>query len=310
MDISVIIPVKNGEKYLKECLDSVFSQTFKGSYEVIVGVDPSLDKTLEIAKSYQKDHPNLLVEEREGKGVQLNRMASIKKAKGKYICFLDGDDYYSPTFLEEMYEEISRGYDVINCSFKVDTNSKLKKNMFTKEIELDSLGACSALLKDTYMRSFLWSKIFKRELFDLHLPSFKASDAMFEDTMLVYYLYMNAKKVKSIKKPLYIYRNNSSSVTKGEKKERFTYHLYVFSFIRYLCDLNENKGYLRGFLKNFKRSKLSLWFDAHVSKHALGNGGIKELKKHKLILKDLHKKEKMDMSRYPDIDAFIKESLS
>ena len=310
MDISVIIPVKNGEKYLKRCLNSVFLQTFKGSYEVIVGVDPSIDRSLEIAREYQLSHPNLIVEEREGKGVQYNRMASIKRAQGKYLCFLDADDYYSKEYLEVMFNEIEKGYDVVNCSFKVDTNGKLSKNLFTKKKDFDTYGACKALLRDTYMRSFLWSKIFKRELFDNKLPIFKASDAMFEDTMTVFAIFMKINKVRSIRKPLYIYHNNMQSVTKNEKKERFSYHLLVFAYVRYLCDISEDKRYLKGFLRNFSRTRLSLWFDGHVSRHILGNGGRKELKKHKRILKDLKRKEKLDIEKYPIIKHFVEESSS
>ena len=310
MDISVIIPVKNGEKYIKQCLDSVFNQSFNGTYEVILGVDPSTDKTLEIAKEYQKDHPNLIVESRSGKGVQFNRMDSIKKAKGKYLCFLDGDDYYTKDYLKIMYEEIEKGFDIVNCSFKTDKNGRIGANIFRKKAELDSVGACKALLKDSYLRSFLWSKIFKRELFELKLPVFKASDALFEDVMLNYFLLMNAKKVKLIKDNLYVYRRNSSSVTKSAQKQRFEYHLYVFCYMRYLCDLNENKQYLQGFLKTLNRSKLSLWYDGHVSKKVLGNGGLKELKKHKEILKDLRSKEKLDLNKYPAIKKFIEESIN
>lgn len=310
MDISVIIPVKNGAKYLKRCLNSVFLQTFKGSYEVIVGVDPSIDRSLEIAREYQLSHPNLIVEEREGKGVQYNRMDSIKRAQGKYLCFLDVDDYYSKEYLEVMYNEIEKGYDVVNCSFKVDTNGKLSKNLFTKKKDFDTYGACKALLRDTYMRSFLWSKIFKRELFDNKLPIFKASDAMFEDTMTVFAIFMKINKVRSIRKPLYIYHNNMQSITKNEKKERFSYHLLVFAYVRYLCDINEDKRYLKGFLRNFSRTRLSLWFDGHVSRHILGNGGRKELKKHKRILKDLKRKEKLDIDKYPVIKQFVEESNS
>lgn len=310
MDISVIIPVKNEEKHIKRCLDSVFNQSFEGSYEVIVGVDPSEDKSLEIAKEYMKDHPNLIVEARQGKGVHFNRMDSIAKAKGKYICFLDADDYYSKDYLKIMYEEIEKGYDVVNCSFKVDKNNKIRKNPFVKNIEHDSIGACKALLKDTYIRGFLWSKIFKRELFDQKLPIIKASDALFEDIVLVYYIFMHCQKVKSIKTPLYFYCNTASSTTKTAKKYRFEYHLNAFSIIRYLCDLEANKGYLRGFLKTFIRTWSSLWFDGQVSRIVLGHGGLKELRLHKNIIKDLKKKEKLDFAKYPAIKKVILETLN
>ena len=121
---------------------------------------------------------------------------------------------------------------------------------------------------------------------------------------------MKINKVRSIRKPLYIYHNNMQSVTKNEKKERFSYHLLVFAYVRYLCDINEDKRYLKGFLRNFSRTRLSLWFDGHVSRHILGNGGRKELKKHKRILKDLKRKEKLDIEKYPIIKHFVEESSS
>ena len=309
MEISVIIPVKNGEKYLSQCLDSVFNQSFDGDYEVILGIDPSDDKTNEIALEYQKNHSNLIVENRRGLGVQINRMDSIKKAKGKYLCFLDADDYYDKDYLKVMHEEISKGYDVINCSFKIDKNGKISNNLFAKNKELDSPQACKAILLDTYMRSFLWSKIFKRELFEIeNIPSFKSKTAMFEDTMLVYYLFMHTKKVKSISNPLYYYRDNASSATKSERKERFEYHINVFAYIRHLCDENENKQYLTDFRKTMFRSKMSLFYDGHVSRHVLGHGGLAELKRNKEILKDLKNQNKMDINRYPSIKQFIEES--
>ena len=235
MDISVIIPVKNGDKYLRECLDSVFAQSFKGDYEVILGIDPSTDKTLEIAKEYQKEHPNLIVEEREGKGVQLNRMASLKKAKGKYICFLDADDYYHKDYLKIMFDEIEKGYDVVNCSFFNQKNSKISKNSFVKEADFDSPQGCKAILKDSYMRGYLWTKIYRRKLFDLKLPVLKVKRALFEDTLITYFMFMNAKKIRSIKTPLYYYRYVETSATKEASSDRYFYHLFVIFFSFFWC---------------------------------------------------------------------------
>ena len=310
MDISVIIPVKNGEKYLRECLDSVFNQTFTGEYEVIVEIDPSEDKTVEIVNEYKELHQNLLVDLQNGLGVQGCRNEGIKRAKGKYVCFLDADDYYQKDYLKIMYEEIEKGYDVVNCAFKLKTDRKIRKTIFAKNRELDSLQACRYLLKDTFLRSFYWSKIFKKDLFKNGVPTIRTKGAIFEDVASVYYLLMHAQKVKSIKQYLYFYRVHDSSLTQTIKKERFAYHLKVFCYIRYLCDNNENVGYLRGFLKNILRCKLSLIYDASVTKKELGHSACKHMKLHKTILKDLKKKEKLDIAKYPEIEHFIKEEIN
>ena len=266
MDISVIIPVKNGEKYLRQCLDSVFKQSFKGDYEVIININPSTDKTLEIANEYAKNYPLVVLENKEGKSVQQTRMIAVNKAKGKYICFLDSDDYLDKDFLKIMFEEAEKGFDIVNCSFKTDKDGKISKNSFVKNVELDTYAACRALLKDTYIRSFQCTKIFKKELYDEHIPVVKKHGVLFEDALAVYYAFMKAKKVKSITNPLYVYRSHSSSQTKQENPERFMSHLQAFCYIRYLIDKQEDNRYLQGFLKNVFRMKLSLWYDGHISK--------------------------------------------
>ena len=296
MDISVIIPVKDGEAYIKNCLDSVFNQTFEGEYEVIVGVDPSSDHTFEIVESYKKDHPNLIVEHRRGLGVSINRIDSVKRSKGRYICFLDGDDYYTPNYLKVMFNEIEKGYDAVNCSFYVDRDGKIEKNSFTLDGELSSLEACKAVLKDSYIRGFLWTKMFKRELFELDpLPIFKAKDAMFEDTILIYYQAMNFSKAKCISVPLYYYRDNKSGATKKEKKIRYEYHLKAFAFIRHLCDENPNPEYLKGFRETLLRSKASLWFDKLVSRHVLTKEDAKALRP---LYEAITGKEKLDINKF------------
>ena len=305
MDISVIIPVKNGEAYLEKCLDSVFSQSFKGEYEVILGIDPSEDKTEEIANRFKEKHPNLIVGLRENKGVQANRMKSISLAKGKYLCFLDADDYYHKDYLKIMYEEIEKGYDIVNCSFITDKNGKLSKNLFSKEIELNSVDGCHALLKDSYMRGFFWTKIYKRELWEMKLPILTGKKVLFEDTIINYFIFMNAKKVKSIKDPLYFYRNNPVSITKGGFKDRYLTHLFAFSYIRYLCDNDKNSGYLQGFFKTLGRSKLSLRYDKFATRKVLTKEDKINIKKHKPLLKDLAKKEKLDPNKYPAFKSYL-----
>lgn len=306
MDVSVIIPVKNGEKYLRECLDSVFNQSFKGDYEVIINVNPSTDKTLEIANEYAKSHPLVVLENKESRTVQQTRMTAVRKATGKYICFLDSDDYLDKDFLKIMFEEAEKGFDIVNCSFKTDKDGKVQSNVFIKEAELDSYQACSALLRDTYVRSFQCTKIIKRELYDANIPVVKKQGVLFEDALAVYYAFLKSKKVKSITKPLYIYRSHKSSATKQANPNRFINHLQAFCYIRYLIDNQKDNGYLRGFLKNVFRMQLSLWYDGHISRKVLGYGGFKALRLHKKIIKELKTKGKFDYTKFPEIDEYIK----
>ena len=114
---------------------------------------------------------------------------------------------------------------------------------------------------------------------------------------------MHVNRVKSISDPLYYYRDNKSSVTKVENKNRYSYHIKTFAYIRYLCDLNDNKEYLKGFRKTWMRSSLSLWFDKYVSRHVLTKVDIR---KEKPLLKAIKGKDRLDIS-INNFDKFIEE---
>lgn len=101
--ISVIIPVFNVERYLKRCLDSVLMQTIK-EIEVICIDDGSEDHSYDILLEYQKKHENMIILRQENQGAGIARNYGIRKAAGKYLCFMDSDDYYAQdNALERLY---------------------------------------------------------------------------------------------------------------------------------------------------------------------------------------------------------------
>lgn len=103
---SVIIPVFNKESYIERTLKSVYAQTY-GNYEVIVVDDGSKDRSLEVVTAYVKDKPNTQVIKQENSGVAVARNNGVANARGQFICFLDSDDWWEETFLEEMDSLIS-----------------------------------------------------------------------------------------------------------------------------------------------------------------------------------------------------------
>lgn len=93
MKISIIIPVYNAENFLKECLDSVVQQTIEEK-EVLCIDDGSSDKSYEILKQYQSRYSYIRVFQQKNKGAGAARNIGLKEASGKYVCFLDADDFY------------------------------------------------------------------------------------------------------------------------------------------------------------------------------------------------------------------------
>lgn len=108
MQVSVIVPMYNVENYIKECLDSLVNQTLK-DMEVIVVNDGSTDGGVEIVESYCKKYPDLIrLVHKENGGLSDARNYGIPYAKGKYIGFLDSDDYVESTMYEKMSKNLMK----------------------------------------------------------------------------------------------------------------------------------------------------------------------------------------------------------
>lgn len=130
--ISVIIPVYNMAKYLQQCLDSVVEQTLK-EIEIIAINDGSTDESLEILNSYANNYKNIKIISQENKGAGLARNKGIDTAIGKYIAFIDPDDYYpSNDCLEALYNAANRN-GVLMCGGLIMRNQNGIKSLWDKK---------------------------------------------------------------------------------------------------------------------------------------------------------------------------------
>lgn len=128
--ISVVIPVYNVEKYIKECIESVINQTFK-DIEIIVVDDGSKDSSMKIVEKYLYDKRIKIIKQKNG-GAASARNTGMKEAKGKYIYFIDSDDFIENNVLEELYKNSElETMDIVFTSFSYYKN-KLKKTKKSK----------------------------------------------------------------------------------------------------------------------------------------------------------------------------------
>ena len=125
-DISIIIPIYNAEKYLKKCIDSLVEQT-KKELEFILINDGSTDDTEKIIKSYKDKRIKYF--KNKNQGIGKTRNFGIEKATGKYIMFLDSDDYLEPDSCEFLYNTAEKEKsDLVICDFyKVYENNKIEE---------------------------------------------------------------------------------------------------------------------------------------------------------------------------------------
>lgn len=223
--VSVIIPVYKTEKYIIECLDSVVCQTLK-EIEIICIDDASPDTSDEIIKGYMEQDGRIQYFRNEkNKGLSFCRNLGISKSKGKYIQFLDSDDYLVPNALERLwsvaetnqlevlvtdheteYETLDgrdpTKFDLCLCGSVMDG-----KSLFVKET------ACDAIIV-TSVTQFVLRKFLLRE-------NIKFYEGIYhEDHLYSYYVRKYAKRTMAIAEKPYVYRIRESSITTGGVSDR------------------------------------------------------------------------------------------
>ena len=138
--ISVIVPIFNGEKYLRRCIESILKQTYK-NIELILINDGSEDKSLAICEEYKKNDKRIIIINKENEGVSIARNIGIEKATGELISFVDADDYLEITFLQELFdmmkkyntEYITCGYNRVYDNHIEQVNNDLKEILMTAD---------------------------------------------------------------------------------------------------------------------------------------------------------------------------------
>lgn len=204
--VSIIIPIYNVEKYLEKCLDSCLNQTLE-EIEVIAVCDASPDHSSVIMKKYERKYPgkiiNVFLNENLKQGGARNK--GIEIAKGKYICFVDGDDYIDYTMCEKLYIKGEKEkLDIVCCNgFYVYTNKKL---YWEKIKSYDSLSK-------THLQNFTGQcyMIIRRDII-VRNNLFYPAHILHEDCSVVPLWYLKADKVGLVDEGLY-YQNihNDSS---------------------------------------------------------------------------------------------------
>lgn len=206
MDVSIIIPVYNVGDFLEEAIESLLNQKSDVKYEIIIVNDASTDNTSSILKKYN-DSKIKVLNNSNNLGPGASRNKGIEKAKGKYLMFVDGDDYVSPNFVDVMYNQIIKNKaDICICNIVRLENEKET---------IWHLGDKGIYKKGDYNKILLMkfhscNKIFKRELLENNLYP---ANMFFEDVVAVSKSILDAKRIVKIDDALYYYRRRKTSIT-------------------------------------------------------------------------------------------------
>lgn len=208
--VSIIVTVYNIEKYLEECIDSLINQTYQ-SIEIILVNDGSTDGSLEICNKYEKVNENIKVINQKNAGLSVARNVGVYEATGKYITFVDGDDWLKKDairtlvwLMEENDADISsiirEGHQYSSGEIIIGDDKRMLLHLFNTQ--------CFEV----------WGKLYKKELFNsIRFPEGK----IHEDLYIIPSLIAKCSKVVIYHKGLYYYRQREESIMSQVRKSDF-----------------------------------------------------------------------------------------
>lgn len=216
--VSVIVPVFNAESTIEKCIKSVLTQSLN-SVQLILINDGSTDSTYNVLAKYEEDD-NILVVHKFNEGVSIARNVGIDAALGKYLFFLDSDDYIETDVLEKMYNCAEKNQlDLISCSHTEFNATLYSGNSNIAEAFLaDSPDEICKHFLDVFPKSAC-AKLFKRELLVKHKLYFQPHMKLGEDLYFTYSYILIVKKIGKVEAFYRIQNVNSVSLSKRYVEE-------------------------------------------------------------------------------------------
>ncbi len=235
--VSIIIPVYNVEKYIEKCVISLLNQTYNNCEFIFIN-DGTKDDSVNIIKKFKDDR--IILIEQSNQGVSSARNAGLKKSKGKYIMFLDADDYVANDYVEYLYDLISKN----DADFAYTTNLYQSKNdiQIDKDyIEIIDGKKSSGLLLSPDVVVGCYNKIYKKSIIDNNKLQFRTDLFYGEGLNFIIRMSLVSNKVAVGKRRVLYYRkNNISSATTKYNNEKYINGLKSLEIIKEMIDFDDD----------------------------------------------------------------------
>ena len=221
--VSVIIPVYRTEAYLDRCVESIVNQTYR-NLEILLVDDGSPDNCPQMCDAWAEKDGRIKVIHQENGGLSAARNAAVDICKGKYIVFMDSDDYAEREYVAYLHQLITENQaDIAECEFRFQTPKGSVINYIEDNQEVVVLNQCDALWQlcdGTMVSNSACAKIYPAELFQsIRYPE----GHVFEDLGTTYKLFLRSEKIAFGKRALYNYiRHEKTIMTSGFKWERLS----------------------------------------------------------------------------------------
>ena len=221
--ISIIVPVYNMEKYLRQCVDSILAQTFK-DFELLLVNDGSKDSSPQICDEYAAADARVRVIHKENSGQADSRNIAIKEAKAPLIGFVDSDDWIDPDMYETLYRTmVENDADISMCGHYLSYVNHERPSCQGGCVNVyEGSQALQMILDDREIKSYLVDKLYKKEVITDLLPK----SYYYEDYATLFKWFAGASRVAICNSPKYHYRQRQGS-TDMDCDPRKKYHFYL-----------------------------------------------------------------------------------
>ncbi len=220
-EISVCIPIWNVEKYVAQCLVSVFNQTIIDKAEIIIVNDFTPDNSVEVVQQVAEKYPIHkhrlhIINHEKNKGLAAARNTGLVNSTGKYVIQVDSDDWIEPDYLEKLYNAAEKNdADISGC----DYFAEYKDNTLTVREDLTKTPQDCLKYIITICQGIIWTKLVKKSLFTNNNISWVEGIDMGEDLLICSKLFAHAKKVADVNVPLYHYRQTNPNSYCNDKSK-------------------------------------------------------------------------------------------
>ena len=278
--LSIIVPVYNAEKYLKDCLNSLLCQSVNGGYEIVCVNDGSKDSSQQILDEYSQSYPEIIkVFNKNNGGVSSARNFGIHKASGKFITFVDSDDYILPNSVGQVVDFLEKENAlaaIVKAYKNVELDSKFSNELIAPKlsynIENISSSSCCTLIVD-------------RELVVSNGIEFNEKMRVGEDTVFVaecQIYYWN--RCLSVEGGYYCYRQNPNSAmhTKDHKKDLQSHIGMLDTYEKIFSKIKKEKGMPEELIKQFERRLYASVSNVLFAAAFAGEDLLEEFKSRKL----------------------------
>lgn len=287
--ISVIIPVYNNSKYLKQCLDSIGRQSY-GDLEIICVDDGSTDGAQDIVDEYAIADKRFVAIHQTNHGESHARNVGLDMATGDYIAFVDCDDWIEPDMYKILMEAARKTTAEMSIAgwFKDDgIHGESIKNL--KHVEECSLINRDELLRYIYVRdvykafAYMWDKLYKKELFvrpDGSTIRFDESLPLGGDVLFLAEVAMNTKSAVYTDKSLYHYRQQEISGCHTTDLEKLRSWIRAYEIVIDLYEKNKIGDEIVGYLKRFLA-----YHSSNAAEEAISQGNNEKKKEFQMFMR-------------------------